>query len=78
MEDDVRKHDDNLMSELRDKTKPKLTDSDPIPIGRYKGTKMMDVPIGFYQWMVRIEKDAPRASKGSDWIRVMDWLRSKG
>lgn len=60
------------------KAEKKLTDTDPMPFGRYKGVMMIDVPVSFYEWMVRTQNESPRTYRGTQWVRVMTWLRSKG
>ena len=60
------------------KAENKLTDTDPMPFGRYKGVAMIDVPVSFYEWMVQTQNQSPRTYRGPQWIRVMTWLRSKG
>lgn len=29
----------------------KLTDTDPMPFGKYKGTPMQDVPASYLHWL---------------------------
>ena len=60
------------------KAENKLTDTDPMPFGRYKGVIMIEVPVSFYEWMVRTQNESPRTYHGTQWVRVMTWLRSKG
>ena len=38
-------------SRMRDEPKPPLTDTDPMPFGRYKGRKMQDVPGTYLGWL---------------------------
>lgn len=30
---------------------PELTDLDPMPFGKYKGTPMQDVPVDYLHWL---------------------------
>ena len=56
---------------------PPLSDSDIIGLGKYKYMPLPDVPVSFYEWMVKEQIEAPRVYRGVRWIQVMDWLRSK-
>ena len=68
----------NIIAEIKDKTLPPLTDECHMPIGKYKGTQMKDVPVEYYDWMVQEYIDAPRVYRGVGWLRVMEWIRNKG
>jgi uncharacterized protein (DUF3820 family) len=35
----------------QDKRQPALTDTDPMPFGKYKGTPMQDVPATYLRWL---------------------------
>jgi len=37
--------------DARDKKQPALTDLDPMPFGKYKGTPMQDVPASYLAWL---------------------------
>ena len=39
------------MSQEYPKRSPALTDTDPMPFGKYKGTLMQDVPPDYLAWL---------------------------
>jgi uncharacterized protein (DUF3820 family) len=69
---------EDIISEIKEKTLPPLTDDCLMPIGKHKGKMMKDVPVEYYAWMVQEYKDAPRVSRGTGWLMVMEWIKSKG
>lgn len=56
---------------------PPLTDECQIGFGPYKYMRLGDVPVSFFVWMVKEHNEYPRASRPLQWIRVIEWLRSK-
>ena len=36
---------------LGEKRQPALTDLDPMPFGKFKGTPMQDVPASYLRWL---------------------------
>jgi hypothetical protein len=36
---------------IHNKRQPALTDLDPMPFGKYKGTPMQDVPASYLVWL---------------------------
>lgn len=45
-----------------------LTDTDPMPFGKYKGTPLQDVPASYFHWLWQ-EIQHDRSSNVSDYIR---------
>lgn len=33
------------------RSKTALFDSDPMPFGQYRGTKMQEIPVSYFHWM---------------------------
>jgi len=56
---------------------PPLTDECQIGFGPHRYMRLADVPVSFFVWMVKEQNEYPRVSRSTQWIRVMDWLRSK-
>jgi hypothetical protein len=56
---------------------PPLTGDDPCGLGIHTDTKLRDVPIGFFEWMVRMEEEKPLTlHRSKQWIRVIDYIRT--
>ncbi len=62
---------------LFESARPPLTDDDPCGLSPYVETPLRDVPIGYFEWMVRKTAEAPRVYHGIQWVRVMQWIKSK-
>lgn len=54
-----------------------LTDDDVLGFGQYADTKLKDVPLKHFEWMVQNELDYPRYQRSPKWISVMNWIKSK-
>lgn len=59
------------------KAPPPLTDADPCGLRPYQHTPLRDVPVSFFEWMVLQQQYAPRVSRGTQWLRVMQWIRNR-
>ena len=46
-----------------------LTDTDPMPFGKYKGTPMQDVPASYLHWLWTNEKKDDKQCPVADYIR---------
>ena len=46
-----------------------LTDTDPMPFGKYKGTPMQDVPASYLHWLWTNGKKDDKTCKVADYIR---------
>jgi hypothetical protein len=49
-----------------------LTDMDPMPFGKYRGTPMQDVPATYLHWLWTNERDPMRAKIKTD--AVADYI----
>lgn len=56
---------------------PALTDDDIIGFGQYSNIPLRDVPVRYFQWMVREMEDYPRVDRSLRWMQVIDWIKSK-
>mgnify|MGYP003536924813 FL=1 len=54
-----------------------LTDDDNMGFGKYKDTKLKDVPIKHLAWMVQETTDYPRVQRSPRWTLVIEWIKSK-
>lgn len=61
----------------RDRIPPPLTDDCCCGIGKYVYVPLKDVPISFFEWMVRITQEAPRVARSPQWTRVLKYIHSK-
>ena len=43
-----------------------LTDTDPMPFGKHRGTPMQDVPATYLHWLWTNERDPMRAKAKTD------------
>ena len=50
-----------------------LTDEDQMPFGRYKGTRMQDVPASYLHWLWTNEKDPMSRKVKTDSIADYIW-----
>lgn len=48
---------------------PELTDTDPMPFGKYKGTPMQDVPAFYLHWLWNSGMKEDRVSPVAIYIR---------
>ncbi|MFZ1751440.1 MAG: hypothetical protein WAU01_14670 [Saprospiraceae bacterium] len=55
---------------------PPLTESDLCGLGRYAHIPLSDVPIDFFEWMVRDQIQYPRVQRSTRWRMVMTYIRS--
>ena len=46
-----------------------MTDTDPMPFGKYKGKPMQDVPASYLHWLFINGKKDDRQCKVADYIR---------
>lgn len=68
--------DDRSLPDLSAAPSP-LSDDDPCGIGIHKDTPLREVPISYFAWMVRQQAEYPRESRSPQWIRVIQYIRSK-
>lgn len=46
-----------------------LSDTDPMPFGKWKGTPMQDVPAGYFHWLWTNGKQHDKQCPVADYIR---------
>jgi hypothetical protein len=54
-----------------------LTDADPCGLKPYVNTPLRDVPVSYFEWMVLQQQYAPRVNRGTQWLRVMEWIKRR-
>lgn len=65
------------MDALKNATSPPLTDDSRMPLGKYAGKLMKDVPVAYLEWMVTEMNNYPRVDRSKKWMAVIEWVKGK-